>query len=345
MTMPRLLRKLAAPLAAALLLTTAYAEYTVDAGPFRVVFYNNGDADPDSYTGAQDWTQQQMDDVTAAIQSWSKNITNTPGRKIVMHAFWANLDPLQLGGSQSFRVAGSLDGGPDTIWNTGELTWKKSVNLEDYGIVTPFDTVIRYDINAGGVGYTWNFDNTAPAANQVDFRSVIAHEIGHSLGFDSSYYHNADTFGVFELSGTTVASYGGLTDWDRNLVDGQGNTPVNGGTGTPGDFNEAGNMVYWSGMNAMNANNGELVKIYSPTTWAEGSSLVHVDEETFPNLLMSPMIAPGEEVRDPSTLELSMMADMGWSVVPEPSMAVLFGLCVLPVLRRRIRPVLSAPAA
>ena len=52
-----------------------------------------------------------------------------------------------------------------------------AVTVETHGA---FD--IHY-CDAAGMG--WNFGSAAPAANEIDFRSVITHEIGHSLGFRS----------------------------------------------------------------------------------------------------------------------------------------------------------------
>ncbi len=298
--------------------TSTQAISTVNSGPFQVVFHDIGDSDG-YLIGEGNWTDVQKQDVSASITAWSSVINNTPGRTLTMHAFWAaDLGSRVLGGSSSYRVYDEVS---QSQWNIGEYTWKNQDNPENYGISTPFDTVIQYDMGAGDVGYTWNFGAAAPTANQVDFRSVVTHEIGHSLGFDSSYYSGLDTFGVF-LTSPTTGIYAGITDWDRNLQDSLGNVPQNGSSGTPGDFLETSGSVYWTGPNAT-ALYGGLVPIYSPTTWQEGSSLVHVDETALVNDIMSPSIGAGEMNRNPSALDLAMMQDMGWAVVPEPGVALI----------------------
>jgi hypothetical protein len=100
-----------------------------------------------------------------------------------------------------------------------------------------------------------------------------------------------------------------------------------GTTGTPGNFNETDNPVYFDGAAAKAANGGSDVAIYAPTTYSSGSSLSHLDESTFPNALMSPSIGLGQEIRQPTSLEWAMMTDMGWQIVPEPgTVGMLLGL-------------------
>ncbi|MDP7636575.1 MAG: PEP-CTERM sorting domain-containing protein [Phycisphaerae bacterium] len=305
----------------------AEAATTVQAyGPFTVTFHNNGDTDG-YITGQQDWTAEQMADVGASIQMWSQYIDNTPGRQVAMHAFWRELDSLGtnvLGGAASYMYS---DGGGTTVWALGEYVWKEGVNPGTTGF--GFDTVIDYDITAAGLA--WNFGTDAPGAGQIDFRSVVAHEIGHSLGFVSTYDLDYDDFGWF---GSTFA---GLTAWDKGLVDDQGNKPLSGGTGTPDDFNEVDDPVYWDGLNAVSYYGDSLVPIYAPDPWQQGSSLSHLDEATFPTVLMSPSIAAAQAIRQPSNLEWMMMKDMGWDIVPEPGTLLLLALGSIGVLLRRRR--------
>ncbi len=300
------------------------APVTMTYGVFDVVFYNNGDTDG-QITSQGNWTAEQMLDVSASIQTWQGNIANIPGRQIQMHAFWNELDsysPTVLGGSGSARIA---DG--TTMWNLGEYVWKEGLNpgYTSFG----YDTVIQYDITAAG--FSWNFGAGPAASGQIDFRSVVTHEIGHSLGWSSSYDNDYDDWGW--LSNTY--GYQGLTAWDKNLVDGAGNRAMNNGSGAPGNFNETDNPVYFDGSSA-SAVNGGSVEIYAPNPFKPGSSLSHLDESALGGLLMSPSVALGQNIRSVSDLEWAMMDDMGWTLVPEPATITLFVLGFA-VLRSRCK--------
>lgn len=288
-----------------LLLASAAGAATVESyGVFDIYYYDVGEV-WNGATNTQAWTATQKADIHSAIDEWDRVINNAPARQINMHVMWNSFSGNTLGGSSSYLLSGTDGSGQTTIWTGSELAWR-----EAYDGGNEWDTFIRYDVDAAGMA--WNFGESGPAAGELDFRSVITHEIGHSLGWMSTYDPNNDNFG-----------YGGygLTAYERLLVDGSGNFPFNGGTGTPGNFNELDAPVYFSGYNATNLYGG-LVPIYAPSTYEQGSSLSHLDEATFSNTLMTPFIASGQSVRSVSDLEVAMMKDMGWDVIPEPSTAV-----------------------
>jgi len=292
---------------------SAQGQFVTNRGPFNFSFY--GSDESNGYlTGEAGWSSAQIEAAVDAASVWSAGIANTPGRPVAVHFFWNELGTEGgaeniLGGSASYRVADGL-----TIWNLGEYVWKEGADpgFTQFG----FDTIIQYDLTAAGLA--WNFSAAAPGASEIDFRSVVVHEIGHSLGFDTSYDPDYDDFGWLDNN----RRYQGITAWDKFLVDSQGNRPASGTTGDPGDFNQTGNPVYFNGPRATNSYGGP-VPVYAPTSWAGGSSLVHLDEATFPNALMSPFIAAGQMVRAPTNLEWQVMADMGWQIVPEPTATVM----------------------
>jgi hypothetical protein len=57
-------------------------------------------------------------------------------------------------------------------------------------------------------------------------------------------------------------------------------------------------------------------KIYAPFSFQEGSSLSHVDEDTYPfegtNALMTPFVAPAETNRQPGPIVCGQLSDIGW---------------------------------
>ncbi len=296
-------------------------------GVFDVTFYNSGDTDG-AKTGEQDWTSQQMSDVASAASEWQSHISNTAGRQIQVHMFWGEMDSLGtgvLGGSASYRI-----GNGSQIWNMGEYVWKEGL---DPGLAsTGFDTIIQYDTTAAGL--SWNFGSTTPTSGTIDFRSIITHELGHSLGWDSTYDSDPryDDWGWMYVNGTQ-GNYYGLSAWDENLVDSAGNRAISGGKGTPSNFDQTDNPVFFDGANAV-ALYGDLIPIYAPTTYNSGSSLVHLDESGLGDLLMSPFVSSGQMIRTVSELEWAMMEDMGWSIVPEPSSIILM-LTAFGFIRRK----------
>lgn len=312
--------------------SAADAMTIADYGPFTCNFYDNGDSNG-TYTGAANWTPEQRADVAASIAAWDSMILNTAGRQISVDLFWADYSGSILGGSQS-----PSNGDGTNAWNYGEHVWRDGVNYSaPWG---GWDTLIRLDTDAAG--YAWNFGSDAPGGSQIDFRSVVTHEIGHSLGFSDShdpspiYDDWGNTYGT-EGSPYAWAGYNGLTAWDQNLVDSAGNRPENGSKGDPGNFNQVDDPIYWDGSEAV-AYYGDNVPIYAPNPYEDGSSLSHLDQDTFPNALMSPYISLGAMGRSPTDLEWAMMRDMGWSVAPEPgSLVMLTGLAGMSLVwwRRR----------
>ena len=172
---------------------------------------------------------------------------------------------------------------------------------------------------AGGFsGSSWNFGSGTPSWNAIDFRSVVTHELGHSLGFDSTYKLVSDD--VF-----SAPSYG-ISAWDSFLIDENGNSPKAGTKGTPGNFDQVGN-VYFTGQAAKAANGGQNVAIYAPDPFQEGSSLAHLDSTA---ALMNWSISTGVSCREPNNVEWGMMEDMGWTVVPEPGVWIMLLGVVVP---------------
>ena len=59
----------------------------------------------------------------------------------------------------------------------------------------------------------------------------------------------------------------------------------------------------WSGALATAANSGIKPKLYSPRPYEDGSSVTHLDENTFlsgtTNAVMTPVLDPGEIFRSP----------------------------------------------
>lgn len=181
-------------------------------------------------------------------------------------------------------------------------------------------------------GHAWGYDDNV-ATGTFDFKTVAIHELLHAVGFASFISStgagagNGSTYSKFDQF-LTDASGNRLVDTNGNYV---GNDILSNGTGSD---------VYFSGANAMAANGGQRVHIYSPATFLSGSSLSNLDTDFFTSAayIMEHAVASGPATRTLSAIELGILTDLGYSVsaIPEPSTyAALLGLLALGLAARR----------
>jgi hypothetical protein len=184
-------------------------------------------------------------------------------------------------------------------------------------------------------GRAWDYDDNV-AAGTFDFKTVAIHELLHAVGF-SSY---------ITATGTGAGNGSTYSKFDEFLTDAGGNRLVNAGANYVGGSilsNGTGSDVFFSGANAMAANGGQRVHLYSPATYLDGSSLSHLDTDFFTAsaFTMEHVIAAGPGTRTLSAIELGILTDLGYSVaaIPEPATcAALLGLVAFGLaVRRRAR--------
>lgn len=173
-------------------------------------------------------------------------------------------------------------------------------------IITGVDTNGAEPDGTIRVNFAWNWAFTDPVAgNQFDFTTTLMHELLHSFGF--AVYHPGT------LAWSIYASL--MVDKDRAAMinpDFTWNTAL-----TPNTTGQNGGL-YFGGANAVAAYGG-LVPLYTPSTFAGGSSLHHLDDSTFTGenrKLMNAMLAPGTRIRTLSAVELGILKDLGYQVVP-----------------------------
>jgi uncharacterized protein with beta-barrel porin domain len=264
---------------------TLEASETLTVGPFQLVFHQKGE----SYGGAtadRDWTAAQMQAAQRAAQSWIDRISTTAtSGSVPLHLMQSDLgvpDPVTGGvvvgqssnplGPTSASTRGTLE---EQVIRDGRTTGLAGQGL----IVLNTNAPMIYDAGAASASLT--------ASGKL--QRVLAHEIGHSMGF----------YGT-GTSGTFTAPY---TAYDNLLRDGTG-------LGPGPDFNPE-SAVTWAGTVA-NRKYGTLVPIYSPSPFAAGSSLYHIDIR---NELMNYSLSnTSNTIRGASALEMAMFQDMGWTV-------------------------------
>ena len=246
-------------------------------------------------------------------------------------------------------VVGEYSGGNVLAW-AGSSYWVEGdapgLTVQEVVRVKLLDGI---DLNGSaadgeiGVNFSqsWEFDLNAPVGyDQFDFYSTLYHEFVHTLGFASTidYYGDSLTgyqdWAVFDsflgdVDGTRVIDGGfnlDLTLWESIREDGPSPT---------------GGLFFW-GANAMAANGGNPIGIYSPEEWEEGSSGSHIDDlnPVYDGLMMLASTGTGPSARTLSAIEIAMLQDLGYTLaapVPEPKTyaMMLAGLALLGWAARR----------
>lgn len=163
-----------------------------------------------------------------------------------------------------------------------------------------------------------------PPNGKIDFVSVALHEIAHGLNFETrAYILSPPDFGSGFIGNKPGA-------YDQFLVG-----KVKGKEKRLKDMHPllelplalTSNDVFWDGADGKAANGGNRPKVFAPDPWKDGSSISHLDPIAHPNDLMKP--GGTAVIHAPSAINLGMMSDMGWTIVPEPSALTLVGMGVV----------------
>ena len=180
-----------------------------------------------------------------------------------------------------------------------------------------------------------------PGENQLDFVSVVLHEIGHGLGIIDSFRSEEDgsaRFGLEVADDDSGELYPYIFDvWildrDLNWLTGIGDTP--------GDFSNpseelfealTGIKLFWIGGEASEANGGELnsILLWAPEEFNSRNSVAHLDYDAYPpgtpNELMNPFQPRGMAIHDPGPIVLAMLSDMGWTIREQTLQIPHFGV-------------------
>jgi len=236
--------------------------------------------------------------VQAAVDIWSENFASTV--PINVNVKWGSSSSYGVLASASAKNNFSnFNGAPDkTLYYASALA-----NALAGRDLDPTSPEIEISITSNAPWY-YGTDGNCPARS-FDLVSVILHEMGHGLGFVSGNYYDAFSgFGRVDQP-TPFDAYAQLPD-GRRLAD------------MPSPSLEAGKAMtsnlFWSGDNAIKANNGIKPKLYTPSIYEAGSSISHLDEATFSksvdNAVMTPNLDSGEVFHLPGPLVLAMFEDM-----------------------------------
>ncbi|MEL6462030.1 MAG: hypothetical protein AAFQ91_27980, partial [Cyanobacteria bacterium J06621_15] len=236
---------------------------------------------------------------------------------IEVDAHWLNLDkkynvPGVLAAASPYSFKRNFDGATEdntyyAISLANHLAGK-DLNGDTAEIETEFNSKF-------GKQFYFGTDGDTPT-NKYDFVTIVLHEFVHGFGLtDYIYYYDNDTRDKKEDDG---ASYG-KTIFESFIIN-SNNQNLSTFAGNSKELVKqlTSKSLFFNGANAVEANNGEKVKLYAPSRWEYGSSIAHLDEKTYPkggtNSLMTPRLGKGEAIHNPGAITLGILEDLGWDI-------------------------------
>ncbi len=236
-------------------------------------------------------------------------------------------------GTVVLEATASNDANDDTLASAGS----KLINLGGAGF--NLGEVVRTklqtgtDLNGNNVdgsvdvnfGSSWELDfNATPSNTKYDFYSALFHEFTHALGFTSTIGQSGEPIFGTQGAGSWSTFDSFIVDKNNARIIDPTNFALNQGAwdaGSIGGASPAGGL-FFDGANAVAANGGSPAGLYTPTTWEEGSSVSHLDDENpaFAGRMMLAMSDAGPYARDYDAVEVGVLADLGYTaaVIPEP---------------------------
>ena len=252
-----------------------------------------------NYKNFPDWAKNE---VQVAIDLWAANFDSKV--QINVDATWSRSSTADvLGSARPDRYYARFIGAPDsTLWYASALA--NALAGKDLDTNNP-EIIIQINSEA-----EWDLDGLGkPTRFEYDLKSVMFHELAHGLGFLSSSSYLYD-----RAKGEYVGSLDQPTPFDAYLQTQDGNRLAD----LPSPSTELGTAIttklVWSGTEAIAANGGEKPLMYTPTSYDGGSSVSHLDENTFANsgtnAVMTPNLEAGEVFNEPGPILVAMMKDL-----------------------------------
>ncbi|AWV98648.1 T9SS type A sorting domain-containing protein [Arcticibacterium luteifluviistationis] len=264
-----------------------------NAAKFNVLY------DPEMPQVAQDAFQR-------AVDIWSELLNSDVDIEVI--ALWQDLGPSVLGSAspgtyyRNFAGAGKVN-----TWYPIALAEKMSGQAlnspEDFDIVARFSSA-----------QNWYYGTTGtPAVGQFDFTSVVLHELCHGLGFVGSLGVEG-TQGYYGLGTDIPVIFDTFVqnEKDQNVVD----TTLFPNPSTALRNELISENLFYNSPLAVGNNNGDKISLYAPTIFDSGSSIFHLDDNTYPagtvNSLMTPTAGIREINYDVGPIVMDIFTDMGW---------------------------------
>lgn len=259
------------------------------------------------------WSAPAMTAFDHAASIWEALLESTPD--IEVNACWtADLPGGILGGAGAVGLESGFGGSVPSTWYQQALA--NAISGSDLNGGT---AEIQAAFNSG---FSWYFgtDGSPPGGFQ-DFVTVVIHELGHGLGFSGSgdYNDGSDPVDCSSMAGFGCIGAGADDTGDPYIYDRF--TDDSGGTALLSYTNPSAALgtvltggvgsVFFDGPATVTAN-GSPANLYSPGTWAQGSSYSHFDIAIFPGEVMKHALSAGTAIHSPG-LALDLFEDLGWT--------------------------------
>lgn len=189
---------------------------------------------------------------------------------------------------------------------------EKITKTEINGTTSPdIDATFNKDIK-------WYFGTDGNTPDQLyDFVTVVLHEIGHGLGFTGFFFVTGKNGAYGNSNG---GSAGDATAFDIMVMNGENELLTDTLTFKMPSaelYNAfVSDNLYINSPTSITNNSANKPQLYAPATWNNGSSIYHLNDDTYPytneNSLMTHAIGKGEAVHDPGPLTKGILADIGW---------------------------------
>jgi uncharacterized repeat protein (TIGR01451 family) len=245
----------------------------------------------------------------------------------------AQMNP--LGGNASSATLGQA--GPTTVhrnfsnapfadtWYTQALANKlagSDLSSADSDIFAEFNSEVDNDTVLGTNHWYYGLDAN-PAGSDIDYVSVVLHELIHGLGFLSLVYLEDGT------NNSAGDKFAGFNDAYMRLLEHHGATPADFPSMTSTQrvvASIATNDLHWVG-NSVSANSSFLtagisnghVQMHAPNPVQPGSSVSHFDKELYPTELKEPFYSGGNHN---ISLAANLLSDIGWGTLADVSVVV-----------------------
>ncbi|WP_303310086.1 T9SS type A sorting domain-containing protein [Hymenobacter sp. BT730] len=253
-----------------------------------------------------DFTPEAQKAFQFAVDIWESQLDSPV--PIHIDATWKELAAGTLGSAGSTAYYRNFSGAPRTnAWFPVALAEK--INGKELNDASEADIAASFNSK---FDWYYGLDGKTPA-DQYDLVTVVLHELGHGLGFVDTMDKDAQKKGSYGL-GTLPSVY----DTFVENASGQRltNETIFTNPSTQLGTQLTSMALYFNSPLAVAANKNVRPRLYAPATFSGGSSISHLDEDTYmsgtPNSLMSPQIADGESNHQPGPIMLAMFYDMGW---------------------------------